>query len=319
MIIRTLDIGVAALVAILSLGATSFAGTPGAMKLLSQQSKDDKQNAAYPLGVNQQQPEKTRAFYEDVKRGWWWYETMPEKEESTGEERKVLQSIAPPPALKNYTMDQLWNLHPDEFHPLINAFLKKAVQYPSEENVKEYYVVQDIARRKAATFANVATAVWQKNPDLNLRKDFPFNTPGDHAKVRIMTREIEDKIRSSVDDFALLYFYSNTCEFCKAQSDILKYFVDKYTWQIKDLEITQYPDLTQHFNVETVPFLMLIYKHSKESLPVSVGVSALDEIEKNLYKGIRLLSGETTPENYNLYDFQRGGGFDPKLWQQKSQ
>jgi conjugal transfer pilus assembly protein TraF len=184
--------------------------------------------------------------------------------------------------------------------------------------VKEYYIVQDIARRKAATFANVATAIWQKNPDLNLRKDFPVNTPGDRAKVRMKSKEVEDKIRGSADDFALLYFYSETCEFCKAQSDILKYFIDKYAWNVKGLEISRNSDLATHFNVETVPFLMLIYKHSKDSLPVSVGVSALDEIEKNLYKGIRLLSGETTPEDYNLYDFQRGGGFDPNLWQQKT-
>jgi conjugal transfer pilus assembly protein TraF len=314
------DIAASALIAGLFLAGPVCAATPGAVKLFSRQSKDDQKSAqAYPLGVNQQQPEEKKAFYDDAKRGWWWYETMPEKDESTDEDRKVLQSIAPPPSLRNYPMDQLWNMHPDEFQPLINAFLKKAVQYPTEENVQEYYVVQDIARRKAATFANVASVVWQKNPDLNLKKDFPFNTPGDHAKIRTKTREIEDKIRGSADDFALLYFYSDTCEFCKAQSDILKYFVDKYAWNIKGLEISRSPDLAQHFNVETVPFLMLIYKRSKDSLPVSVGVAALDEIEKNLYKGIRLLSGETTPENYNLYDFQRGGGFDPNLWQEKPQ
>jgi conjugal transfer pilus assembly protein TraF len=64
--------------------------------------------------------------------------------------------------------------------------------------------------------------------------------------------------------------------------------------------------------VETVPALILIYKGSKEHIPVSVGVASLSDIEERLYRGIRLLKGETTPENWSLYEFQRGQGFDTK-------
>jgi conjugal transfer pilus assembly protein TraF len=35
-------------------------------------------------------------------------------------------------------------------------------------------------------------------------------------------------------------------------------------------------------------------------------------MEERLYRGIRLLKGETTPENWSLYEFQKGQGFDVK-------
>jgi len=39
-------------------------------------------------------------------------------------------------------------------------------------------------------------------------------------------------------------------------------------------------------------------------------VASLAEIEEKLYRGIRLLKNEITPEEYSLYEFQRGGAFD---------
>jgi conjugal transfer pilus assembly protein TraF len=36
------------------------------------------------------------------------------------------------------------------------------------------------------------------------------------------------------------------------------------------------------------------------------------EIEEKIYRGMRLLKGEITPEEYSLYEFQRGGSFDVK-------
>jgi len=71
------------------------------------------------------------------------------------------------PSMKDYAAEQLWNMHPKDFQPLLDAFFDKAVQYPTEENVADYYKIQDIARSRANAFANVATLVWQKHPELN--------------------------------------------------------------------------------------------------------------------------------------------------------
>ena len=59
---------------------------------------------------------------------------------------------------------------------------------------------------------------------------------------------------------------------------------------------------------------MLIYRNSMDFFPVSVGLSAVDEIEERIYRGIRLLSGESSPESYSLYEFERGGKMDPSVY-----
>ncbi len=255
-----------------------------------------------------------RYFYEDAKRGWYWYEEESEKVEETTEAKGMeLLKTRRVPSLKEYPVNTLWNMHPDDFQALLTDFQKKAVMHPSVENVREYLIVQDIARRKALAYANVATLVVQMNPELSLNKDYPLTAPGRVARARQQKSNLEEKILSSRDDFGLVYFYSGDCPFCDAQKNILSYFVNKYGWQIKEVEINERPDLAVSFHVKTVPFLLLIYKHSKDSIPVSVGVTSLDEIEHRLYRSIRLLRGESTPEGYSLYEFQRGGGLDPLI------
>ncbi|MEW6418631.1 MAG: conjugal transfer protein TraF [Nitrospirota bacterium] len=245
-----------------------------------------------------------------MKRGWWWYEKGPEKEkkgerESEKPEKRLL------PSLKDYTYEQLWNMHPDDFQPLLMDFQKKAVMSPTEENVRDYYVIQDIARRKSLAFANVASYVVQKYLELYVGKDYPVATPGRNALVR-QSEEAESFIRNGENDFALLYFYSPTCPYCTEQEEILRYFMKKYHWQVKRVDINDNPQLGQRFGITITPSLLLIYKGSQDYIHVSSGVASMAEIEEKIYRGMRLLKGEITPEEYSLYEFQRGGSFDVK-------
>jgi len=62
--------------------------------------------------------------------------------------------------------------------------------------------------------------------------------------------------------------------------------------------------------VTIAPSTVLIYRNSRDYFPVSAGVMSLSEIEQRLYRGIMSLAGENSPENFSLYEFQRGGSFD---------
>ena len=145
-------------------------------------------------------------YYDESKHGWWWYEKEPEKEKE--KEEQATTGPKRLPSLKDYTMEEIWNMHPDEFEPLLREFLRKAVQSPTEENVREYYVLTDIARRKSLAFTNVAAFVWQKYPELSTAKDYPVAAPGRNAFARQALWEVEHTILSARSDFALLYFHS---------------------------------------------------------------------------------------------------------------
>lgn len=268
--------------------------------------------SAGPFNLSNKDVEKNSPEV-DNHEGWFWYEDPPEPAEETQEEEARLDVPKPfIPSMEDYTEEELWDMHPTEFQPLMDAFRQKAVQKPSYENVLEYLTVQDIARRKALEYAYVASLVNQKHPELSLDDDYPTATPGRNATYTARLYEMEEKIRSGQKEFALIYFYSPTCPYCTAQSSILEYFEDKYHWEIKHIDRDKKPNIAARFNVETVPFLMLIYRKSEDFFPVSVGVVSLTDLEERLYRGMRLLSGEITPQEWALFEFQRGGGFDPQ-------
>lgn len=254
-----------------------------------------------------------KSFYDDSRHGWWWYQEEPTRDKNK-DEKKEDKPARVLPSLKEYTMEQLWNMHPDDFQPLAKEFLKKAVQTPTIETVREFYIMLDIARMKSHVFQNVAGAVWQMYPELSLNADLPSATAGRVAQIKMTNKETVNKIKDSSRDFALVYFYAENCEFCRVQDEVLEYFIDKYGWEVKRVEIRGNPELAERFGVKITPYLMLIYRESRDHFPVSIGVSSLDEMEDRIYRGIRLLSGEVSPEAYSMYEFQRGGKMDPSIY-----
>lgn len=255
--------------------------------------------------------EERVSYYRDAKKGWWWYELQPkkDKEKEKKQERKPAAKEHRIPSMKDYSTEQLWSMHPDDFQELLMDFQKKAVMKLDEESTGEYLGIQDIARKRSLAFANVAAYVQQKNPALTL-PEFSLATPGMVASTRMRSREVERRIRQAERDFALIYFHSAGCEYCTAQDNILGFFVDRYGWQVRGYDVERNPNLAARFNVTTTPYLILIYRGSRDYIPVSAGVVSLAEMEEKLFRGIRLLSGEITPREYSLYEHRRGGSFD---------
>lgn len=251
-------------------------------------------------------------FYHTAKKGWFWYEKpAPEPEENELPATRTL------PALTDYSTEQLWDMHPDDFQALLMEFQKKAVQRPTEQNVLEYLTMQDMARRKAAAYANVASYVLQKHASLDMGRDYPVTAPGVIARVKMQKEEIAATIQTAAEDHALLYFYSPDCSYCAEQQQILRFFTDHYGWQVKGIDINKNLSAAARFNITTTPTLLLIGKGREEYIPVASGVVALDELERRLYRSIRLLNGQITPQGYSVYDFQKGGGLDPESILQK--
>lgn len=250
------------------------------------------------------------SYYTDSATGWWWYQKEPEKQVEKPAKKK--KQAKPAPSLKDYTYDQIWEMHPDQFQEFAEALKKKAVQKPSEENVKEYFEVQEIARKKALAFSNVAQFVWQKYPELTTKKDYPITTPGNLARISQINEERQRVLRDNRDDFAMIYFQRSDCSYCDEQSRILDWFTNETGWTVKKVNISENPGLAAKFSVEITPTLILIQKGNQDYLPVSAGVISADEIEDKAYRAVRLLKGDISPEEYSLYEFQKGGGFDVK-------
>jgi conjugal transfer pilus assembly protein TraF len=251
-------------------------------------------------------------FYQDTREGWFWYEDPPQETE----EQQVKPGNSQPPRiipnLDNYSIDDLWNMYPDDFQSLLTSVQKKAVQYPTENNILQYLAIQDVARRKALAYTHASMYVTQKYANLfSVNQVYPTAEPGITARVRMQQNEIEQTISRAMDDHALLFFSSSGCEFCEKQAQILAYFREKYGWQIKTVDISRNTSAAARFNITITPTLLLIEKGQEEYMTVATGVIALTELERKLYRAIRYLQGATKNDNFLMYDFQKGSALDP--------
>lgn len=258
--------------------------------------------------INSQEKETAdidESFYMNKKQGWWWYKQEPEKENPEESDRRQL------PEMEDYSYQQLWNMYPDDFHELLNTFMKKAVQSPDEKTVMDYLVMQDIARRKSVAFAAVMSYVNQKNQELGTQSVYPFTAPGQSAVVSMRVRAQEQTLASGKDQFALIMFIQKGCDFCVAQKSILEFFINKYDWPVRAVDMDKNPNMVAKFNITMAPTIIMVDKHSGDSIPISVGVMSMSDLVLKLYRSVRFMRGEITPQQWFMHDFEKGKSNDP--------
>ena len=261
-----------------------------------------------PASDVQQAPqgESSVPYYKDHKRGWFWYEKEPEKpKEKPKEGRDPLH-----PFLEGLYGGAALGHASRRLPGPSTAFQKKAVRRPTPENVEEYYYVQDVARRKALAYANVSQYVMQTNPQLSVDKDYPTVIPGQNALVRIERGgdEGEDRARQGrLRPHFLLLAHLRVLRGAGADHPVLREGV-----RLGDQKDRSHPGATlaDFFNMTIVPSILLVYRNSADALPISSGVISVMEMEDKIYRGVRLLAGEITPQEFSIYDFQKGGAFD---------
>lgn len=251
-------------------------------------------------------------FYKEKKTGWWWYQDPKPEIKNKEEEKFNLKPVKIVPSITGIPDETLWNLHPDQFQELLLELQKKAVQNPTESTMADYTKMLDMARRKSVVFANASVLYVQQHPEYDVAAVDPITTPGRVATTKQTAQDIEDKINWAAGNYGIIYFYSPECQYCEAQTPILKYFVDKYKWEIQPYDTKTDSKVAETFNVTVTPTILIVGRRNGEYLIVSSGVISLPDMEERIYRGIRLLEGETSVENYSTYDYQTGGALDPR-------
>ena len=173
-------------------------------------------------------------------------------------------------------------------------------------------IILDLVRRKAAAFTNVYSYVLQTNPKLNVYKDYPENAPGIRMRTGLINYTVKNTLSSYKDDYALLFFYKPGCPYCELQREILSAFIDQFGWQVMPINIYRDYITATRFNISFVPEIILIHKGDSRWIPVATGLTALNILERNIYRGIEYFQGRLSPENWTVYGFQKNGSFNVK-------
>lgn len=246
------------------------------------------------------------ALSEENSKGYFWYIEPPIKED------KVLQkeSPLPPPAPQQLSQEEMFEMHPNQLAVHLEDSHKWAIYTLEEVDYKNYLLVLDVARKKARAATSVQATVLLKNPDLNPNTDYPITNTARITRKQETNAVINKRLIAESSKYALGFFVSETCGYCKDQIPTLKLFQDKTGWNIETIDINEQPVFAERFGVARTPMLILIERNSENWMPVAVGVESLPKIEQNTYKSIRLLQGEITPKEFNTLESQEGGFFD---------
>ncbi len=254
----------------------------------------------------------TANYYEESGRGWWWYDREPPKKEEdkkpepepkTATKRKYK-------SLKGITEKKMWDMDPKDLGELWDDMRARAFRKPTEQNVRDFWRVNEVTRKKAYAFTAVSDYAWQKNPELTTKGDYPITNPGRTAQVTMSEEEKRSKLAANRESFALVMFTKPGCGYCTEQAGILKWFTQATGWTVKAVDITQNPAMASRFGVSITPTIILIQKGNQDYFPVTAGVASADEITDRTFKAVRVINKEVTPEQFDMYEFQRGGGYD---------
>jgi len=183
--------------------------------------------------------------YRDSRRDWYFYKKeliQPDTEEKKAEQK-------PAPSVSGMLPKTLWNMHPDQFKELIEVTHKRMVQYPDDDNIMgEWLYLKDIARRKSLAVTSAEMAYVQRHPEYNMNKDAPVINKGKAVLYSEQQEAVESRLKQEKGNFGLLFFYSPNCGYCIEQSGILKFFINKYKWDIEGVDVTREPDAKVPFN-----------------------------------------------------------------------
>lgn len=238
------------------------------------------------------------------KFGYWWYQDCVEEKEKPEMEKFPDPGPLPAPT-------ELMKMHPKELERIQEERKQWAIFKQTPEAVRDYYVVIDSIRRKTLAFTALTKYVMMTNPELNSKTQYPVVSPARKVATVEKEREIATLINSNRSQYALAFFTSRKCSYCPVQRSVLKYFQDSHGWDIKEIDIDDYPQAALRFNVTTTPMTMIVERGSDRWMPVSVGVESLPDIQSGVYRAVRMLTGQISPTQYLLDEGNEGGFFDP--------
>lgn len=239
--------------------------------------------------------------------GWFWYqqdcEPKEEIEKEEEEEKKEEWKILPEKA--NIPFDILDKIDPDEIAKKIEPEARKvSIMYPTEENIMAYRKLVNWIASKASNYAFIDEQVRVSNPNLMPNLEFSRNSPFKENFVNAKVKEMNNNtLLKYKNNAGLVIYVSENCSFCQQQKPIIKWFQEKYEWNILYKELSQSPKDILNFNISVTPDIFIVLKNNKGEVKyqrIATGLTVLSDLEKMALRGLAYL-GEDIDEKLISY------------------
>lgn len=243
----------------------------------------------------------TAGWYDDPRQGrvgWYGYQKYENKKEQEKEAKKEESRQERIETTKWPTYEEALKMKPSELKKWLQRAAEEAVANPTEKNVLRWATYMKATREKSLAFAGAVAWVLQNHPELTYNQYFPIVFPAKRALLVEKTKEIEGRLRQESEDFALILFVSKDAPYTKGAMSICKYFAQKYGWRVEIVDADENPLLARAMGVTYIPQAWVISRKGYKPFLAMTGIVSLKDLERAIYKGIKIVKGEMSPEEY---------------------
>lgn len=263
--------------------------------------------ASIAYSASAQQMGQPAGFYGDRERGWFWYEVEPEPDEEPPPPKK--EEPAPPaPAPTPPPVQPLATPEPKVPAPPsfgsaawlrenLPKYRDRALDDPSAENVRAYYVVQRLAMDKASAFTDMAQRVVVGDPLLDETGRRPTATFAANEMNAVAGEATDAELKEIAQQVGIWFFYRSDCVYCDKQAPVLEMLERAYGFNItaisldgKSLPGGQFPNFradtgqAARLGVDRTPTLVLV-RPPEGIQTIARGVLSLQELRRRILTG----------------------------------
>lgn len=221
-------------------------------------------------------------YFHDRADGWFWYINPEIKTEIKIEKQKTKQ--------KNNISSSFGTI--GELREEAKRLLEMAIMEPTDKNISAYLTIQKLILDKSEIFAHKWQEVVWTNPDLDYTAVHPISNTGLSLYKQEKNSQREDDLKKIAQNTGIFFIFSSTCQYCIAQSGILKTFSERYGFKVmpvtmdgKGLSEFPYPrpdnGISERLQVERTPSIFLAAPPDRITI-VSSGLLTLDELEERV-------------------------------------
>lgn len=169
-----------------------------------------------------------------------------------------------------------------------------AVMNPTDQNLRDYLELWQIAQEKGSVFADSWRRVVWTNPDLDYSLRRPTNNSAIKVQEQIRNVSEDQHLKELAKAHGLIFFFRSDCPYCHAMAPTLKSFSEKYGIEVLPVSIDGggLPDFpnprdgrvhAQKWGVERVPALFIGSKETGDKAPIGFGMMSLAEIVNRMF------------------------------------
>lgn len=251
------------------------------------------------------------SFYADQERGWFWYEEPPVEEEKKPEEKPEPDQAQPAPEAQEPEPEALPPTGSVAWLKVMLPRLKeKAIDEPTETNIKAYFYAQRLMMDKAELFSRATIETIKNEPMLDEDLRYPVSNAASDALADSASKQKDALLKIISGSTALmLFFKGNDCALCGQALAALTGLESRYGFTIIPVSLdgvplpvggykTQYDNgLAEHLGVITTPAIAMVVPPNDVRI-VSYSTISMEAAANRILSSARDM-GLITPQEFN--------------------